>query len=84
MTPDTLGFHAAAPEGGEGYVVLLERPDATGQVRWREWSSGDYTAPAREGTSTADEIVRRVESWARDLWTLSESPQRISAWLRAR
>lgn len=84
MTADTLAFHAAAPKGGEGYVVLLYRPDAAGQVRWREWSSDDYMAPARDGTSSVDEIVRRVEGWARDRWTLSEPTQRISAWLRAR
>ena len=84
MTPDTLAFHAAAREGGEGYVLLLHRPDAAGQVRWSEWSSGDYMAPAQTGTSSVDEIVRRVEGWARDRWTLSEPAQRITAWLRAR
>lgn len=84
MTPDTLAFHAAAPGGGEGYVLLLYRPDAAGQVRWSEWSSGDYMAPARNGTSGVDEIVRRVEGWARDRWTLSEPAQRITAWLHAR
>jgi hypothetical protein len=84
VTADTLAFHAAAPRGGEGYVLLLFRPDPAGQVRWREWSSGDYMAPARDGTSSVDELVLRVEGWARDRWTLSESPHRISAWLRAR
>lgn len=81
---DTLAFHAAAPGGGEGYVLLLHRPDGAGQVRWQEWNSGDYMAPARHGTSTAGEIERRVEGWARAGWAMSESPHRITAWLRAR
>ena len=81
---DTLAFHAVAPGGGEGYVLLLHRPDAHGQVRWREWNSDDYMAPARDGTSLAEEVVSRVEGWARARWTLSESPHRITGWLRAR
>lgn len=84
MTPDTLAFHAAAPGGGEGYVVLLYRPSADGQVRWREWSSDDYMAPARDGTSPVEEVAGRVDEWARAGWTLSEPPHRISGWLRAR
>jgi len=84
VTADTLAFHAAAPRGGEGYVLLLYRADEAGQVCWREWSSEDYMAPAREGSSPVDEMVRRVEAWSRDRWTLSEPVQRISAWLRAR
>jgi hypothetical protein len=80
---DTLSFHAAAPGGGEGYVLLLHR-DADGQVRWQEWSADDYMAPARQGTSPAGEIERRVEAWARAGWALSESPHRINGWLRAR
>ncbi|HET7232775.1 MAG TPA: hypothetical protein VFJ16_22385 [Longimicrobium sp.] len=81
---DTLAFHAAAPGGGEGYVLLLQRPDADGQVAWRQWSSDDYMAPAREGTSPAEELASRVEGWARAGWALSESPHRITGWLRAR
>jgi hypothetical protein len=84
VTPDTLAFHAAAPGGGEGYVVLLERADAEGRVRWREWSAEDYMAPAREGTSPASEVADRVEGWARAGWTLSESVHRITGWLRPR
>jgi len=79
----TLAFHAAAPGGGEGYVLLLHRPDAAGRVRWQEWSSADYLAPARDGSSSADEIVARVEGWARAGWSLSESTHRIAGWLRA-
>jgi hypothetical protein len=81
--PETLAFHAAAPGGGEGYVLLLHRPDADRVVRWREWSSDDYMAPAREGSSTVDELVRRVEGWARAGWALSETSHRIISWLRA-
>ncbi|HET7463829.1 MAG TPA: hypothetical protein VFJ82_21415 [Longimicrobium sp.] len=81
---DTLAFHAAAPGGGEGYVLLLHRPGADGQVRWQEWSSADYMAPARDGTSPVGELERRVQGWARAGWTLSESPHRINSWLRAR
>lgn len=80
----TLAFHAAAPAGGEGYVLLLEGPDADGQVRWQEWSSSDYMAPARHGSSPAEEIERRVEGWARAGWAMSETPHRIRSWLRAR
>jgi hypothetical protein len=83
VTADTLAFHASAPGGREGYVLLLERA-GTGEVRWREWSSEDYMAPAREGTAPADEIASRVEGWARAGWTLSESVHRITGWLRPR
>lgn len=83
MSADALAFHAAAPDGGEGYVLFLERADG-GEVRWREWSSEDYMAPAREGTSSADEMATRVEGWARAGWTLSESVYRITGWLRPR
>ena len=48
---DTLAFHAAAPGGGEGYVLLLHRPDGDGLVRWQQWSSDDYMAPATDGAS---------------------------------
>jgi hypothetical protein len=82
VTP-TLAFHAARPGGGEGYVLLLHRPDAAGVVRWREWSAEDYLAPAREGSSPVAEVERRVREWARAGWTLSESETRITGWLRA-
>lgn len=79
---DSFAFHAADGRGGEGYVVLLFRP-AAGRVAWREWPSEAYMAPGREGSSTVEELEERVAGWKRRGWTLSESPQRISAWLRS-
>jgi hypothetical protein len=40
-------------------------------------------APATDGASPVDDIVRRVEGWARAGWALSESTHRIAGWLRA-
>ncbi len=80
--PDNIAFHAASPSGGQGYVVLLFRPDADGRVRYREWSSADYMAPGREDVTTVDEMNARVAEWARTGWKLTESPIRIEAWLR--
>lgn len=82
--PDNLAFHAASPSGGQGYVVLLFRPDAGGGVRYREWSSADYMAPGREDVTTVDEMNARVAEWARTGWKLTESPIRIEHWLRNR
>jgi hypothetical protein len=80
--PDNLAFHAQHPSGGEGYVVLLFRPTA-GRVGYREWSSTAYLEPGRDCSAPVDEVVERVRAWARDGWKLTESPERISAWLRA-
>lgn len=80
--PDNIAFHAASPTGGQGFVVLLFRPDAAGNVRFREWSSADYTAPGREDVIPANEMNARVAEWARTGWKLTESPIRIEAWLR--
>lgn len=79
---DTLAFHAAAPDGGEGYVVLLHRPDDAGRVETTEWPSDGYLAPGRHGSSTADEVLERVRGWRRQGWALSESVERIESWLR--
>ena len=81
---DNFAFHAAAPGGGEGYVVLLFRPDGEGRVRFREWSSADYMAPGREGVMTAEEVRARVDGWARAGWKLTESPIRVASWLSGR
>ncbi|MBW3570530.1 MAG: hypothetical protein KY467_05445 [Gemmatimonadetes bacterium] len=80
--PENIAFHAASPSGGQGYVILLFRPDAEGNVRFREWSSADYMAPGREDVLTAEEMSARVAEWARTGWKLTESPVRIRHWLR--
>jgi hypothetical protein len=80
---DSMTVHASHPEGHEGYVLLLHRPDSMGRVSWREWSSDDYVGPPREGSNTVDEVERRLEEWARDGWRLSESVHLVRAWLRA-
>ena len=80
--PDNLAFHAQHPSGAEGYVVLLFRPTA-GRVGFREWSSAEYARPGREGSAAVEELLERVRGWAREGWKLTESPERISAWLRA-
>ena len=78
--PDNFAFHAAAPDGREAYVILLFRPDA-GSVRFREWSSADYTAPGREDVVPVQEMKARVDAWSRAGWTFTESPVRIAHWL---
>lgn len=83
MNPaDNFAFHAAHPSGGEGYVLLLFRPDAEGTVHWREWSSTDVSRSGREGTSTVDEVIARAEAWHRAGWTMTEHPRRIAHFLR--
>ena len=82
LPADNLAFHARHPSGGEGYVVLLFRPEG-GRVSFREWHSDDYTAPGREGTAPVDVFEARVRGWAREGWALTESPERIAAWLRS-
>jgi hypothetical protein len=82
MSGDSLAIHASEPEGREGYVLLLHRPDAAGRVQWREWSSDDYVGPAREGTATVEEIEARVTRWAHEGWKLSESLPLVTQWLR--
>jgi len=79
--PDNIAFHAASPTGGQGYVILLFRPEADGTVRYREWSSADYTAPGREEVVPAEQIKARVAEWSRTGWKLTESPIRIGHWL---
>ena len=83
MTHDTLAVTAGHPEGHEGYVLLLYRPDAEGRVRWREWSSDDYVGPPREGSSSIEEIVDRVSQWGREGWSLSESVHMVTSFLNA-
>lgn len=79
--PDNIAFHAASPTGGQGYVVLLFRPEADGTVRYREWSSADYTAPGREDVVPVEQMNARVAEWSRTGWKLTESPIRIAHWL---
>jgi hypothetical protein len=81
MTGD-LALHATPRDGREGYVLQISRPDAQGRVRWREWPSTDYVSAPREGISTVDEVVARVEEWARAGWQLSESVHLVTRWLR--
>lgn len=78
---DNLAFHAQAPGGGEGFVILLFRPDAEGRVRFREWPSSDYVAPGREGLVSVEKMTERIEGWVRTGWKLTESPIRIAHWL---
>ncbi|HKP75994.1 MAG TPA: hypothetical protein VJT67_10655 [Longimicrobiaceae bacterium] len=83
MSQESMTVHAGHPEGHEGYVLLLYRPDAEGRVRWREWSSDDYVGPPREGSSSVDEIVDRVAQWNREGWSLSESVHLVTSFLGA-
>jgi hypothetical protein len=82
VTRDSLALHASEPGGGEGYVLLLHRPDAQGRVSWREWPADDYVSAPREGSSSVDEIEARVKAWARAGWKLSESEHMVAGWLR--
>jgi hypothetical protein len=79
---DTLAFHAASPDGDEGFVVLLQRPDADGSLSTTEWPAGAYLAPGRHGGTSVDELLARVRAWRSAGWTLSEPLERIESWLR--
>ncbi len=78
---DTLAFQAASPDGGEGFVVLLQRPE-DGLLRTMEWPAGAYLAPGRLGETSVDELLARVRAWRSAGWTLSEPLERIESWLR--
>jgi hypothetical protein len=79
---DTLAFHAASPDGGEGFVVLLQRPGADGALSTTEWPAGAYLAPGRHGDTSVDDLLARVRAWRSAGWTLSEPLERIESWLR--
>lgn len=78
----TLAFHAASPDGAEGFVILLQRPGAGGLVSTTEWPAGAYLAPGRQGETSPDELLARVRAWRSAGWTLSEPLERIESWLR--
>jgi hypothetical protein len=78
----TLAFHAASPDGDEGFVVLLQRPEGDGSLRTTEWPAGAYLAPGRQGESSIDDLLARVRAWRSAGWTLSEPLERIESWLR--
>jgi hypothetical protein len=82
MQQDSITVHASHPDGHEGYVLLLRRPDPQGRVSWREWSSDDYVGPPREGSSSIDEVEQRLREWAQGGWKLSESVHLVDSWLR--
>jgi hypothetical protein len=77
-----LALHASPPDGREGYVLQLSRPDEQGRVRWREWPSDDYLGAPREGASPVDEILARIHAWSRAGWTLTEPYEAVARWLR--
>jgi hypothetical protein len=79
---DTLAFHAAAPGGAEGFVILLHRPEADGRLRTVEWPAGAYLDPGRPGETTPDELLARVRGWRSRGWSFSEPVERIESWLR--
>ena len=78
---DTLAFHAASPDGGEGFVVLLQRSE-DGLLRATEWPAGAYLAPGQQSDTSADHLLVRVRAWRSAGWTLSEPLERIESWLR--
>lgn len=78
---ESFAFHAAAPDGDGGYVLLLDRPDADGFVRVRRWESPDYTAHAREERVRCDDLRERIERQRRAGWRFTAPPQRVLAWL---
>lgn len=77
----SIAFHAAAPEGGDAVVLLLERAPGAGAVRYTEWPAGGFALPGRTGKCSTAEMARRVEEWRRAGWRFSESPLRIAGWL---
>ena len=79
---ETLAFHAAAPGGADGFVVLLHRPDAFGRLRTTEWPAGGYLAPGHDGETTVDDLLDRVRGWRSRGWAFSEPVERIESWLR--
>jgi hypothetical protein len=80
---DTLAIHAADPTGAPGVLLLLWRPDTSGRVSFREWSSDDWLAPGTEGVAEARELRERIRSWVERGWKFSEAPSRVEQWLDA-
>lgn len=80
-TAENIGFQANSPSGGEGWVIMLFRPDADGLVRYREWACDQADRPGHDRHAPVDELVRRVEEWRRAGWKFTESPIRITHWL---
>ncbi|CAN5838239.1 hypothetical protein BH23GEM5_BH23GEM5_13430 [soil metagenome] len=81
---DTLAIHAAHPSGAPGVLLLLWRPDPSGRVSFREWSSDDWLAPGREGVAEARELRERIQSWIERGWKFSAAPSHVEQWLDAR
>ena len=78
---ESLAFHAAAPAGSDGYVLLLERPDESGWVRLRRWESPDYTAAPLELLERAADVRATISREIRAGWRFTAPPDRILAWL---
>lgn len=80
---DTLVVQIAGTAGGPPSIIELERPQR-GHVRTREWPDGEWTAPAREGEPSCEELLARFERARAEGRHLSEDGLRIRAWLEGR
>jgi hypothetical protein len=86
VNPDeeSLGFHAAAPQGGEGYVMLLERMQPEALITVRRWDAPDYTAAPREERRSVAELRSQILREAKAGWHFTVPVERILFWLEAR
>lgn len=81
MTAYALAFQATSPSAGEGYVLVLQPPDADGRVAFQEFSPA---AEPRQDVAYAAELEARLERWSAEGWRFSEHVGNIRAWLRTR
>jgi hypothetical protein len=77
---DELPLFIMGPGREPERLLLVGRP-ASGRVRVREWSGGDWSAPAAERDLLCTEIAAAVDRAVSEGRSVNQSPQAVRRWL---
>ena len=72
--------------GGRGQpeqLLLIERPGADGRVRFREWTSADWSAPPSVRECSAADLLTDIERAVREGRGLNRELTVVRRWLTA-
>jgi hypothetical protein len=88
----TLGDHSSTGilellmggrRGQPEQLLLIERPSADGQVRFRQWTSADWSAPPSIRECSAAELLSDIERAVREGRGLNRELTVVRHWLAA-
>jgi hypothetical protein len=80
---DTLELLVGGGAGAPEKLLVIERPNADGRVRLRQWTSDDWSAAPKPAECSASGLLGEIERAVREGRSLNRELAAVRSWLRA-